>query len=71
MSITQQYLLDAYRAAQHGDPQPPAPGRGDWRTVGELRAYRRFVAVTHERPARGGRLRLALSRFLHAGRAAH
>lgn len=25
MSITQQYLLDTYRARQHGDPTPPPP----------------------------------------------
>ncbi|WKX71802.1 hypothetical protein [Streptomyces sp. XD-27] len=26
MSITQQHMLDAYRAALHGEPMPPAPG---------------------------------------------
>jgi hypothetical protein len=26
MNVTQQYLLDTYRAAQHGTPYPPAPG---------------------------------------------
>ncbi|MDI3388911.1 hypothetical protein QIS99_22335 [Streptomyces sp. B-S-A8] len=70
MSITQQYLLDSYRAAQRGTPQPPAPGSHDWRAVRELRDHRRFEAVVHERPARG-RLRLALARLLGAGGAAH
>ncbi|MFM9372422.1 hypothetical protein [Streptomyces sp. Da 82-17] len=70
MSVTQQYLLDSYRAAQQGAPQPPAPGRDDWRTVRELRDHRRFEAVVRERPARG-RLRLALSRFLRTGGTAH
>ncbi|MDQ8707789.1 hypothetical protein RCO28_35750 [Streptomyces sp. LHD-70] len=70
MSITQQYLLDSYRAAQHGTPQPPAPGRHDWHVVRELRDHRRSEAVAHERPARG-RLRLALSRLFGVGGAAH
>ncbi|MDI3418423.1 hypothetical protein [Streptomyces luteolus] len=70
MSVTQQYLLDSYRAAQRGTPQPPAPGRDDWRVVRELRDHRRFEAVVRERPARG-RLRLALSRLAGLRRAAH
>ncbi|NBE54573.1 hypothetical protein GUY60_24755 [Streptomyces sp. YC537] len=74
MSVTQQYLLDSYRAAQHGTAQPPAPGRNDWQAVRELRDFRRFDAVVHERPSHG-RLRLALARFIArfsgAGRAAH
>ncbi|MBL1095249.1 hypothetical protein [Streptomyces coffeae] len=40
MTITQQYALDLYRAAQRGEPAPPAPGRNDWRTLRELREYR-------------------------------
>ncbi|MFI6638730.1 hypothetical protein [Streptomyces sp. NPDC050504] len=70
MSITQQFLLDSYRAAQHGTPQPPAPGERDVRTVRELRDYRRFRAVVQERPARG-RVHLALSRAFRTRRAAH
>ncbi|NUO44640.1 MAG: hypothetical protein HOV82_21730 [Streptomyces sp.] len=64
MSITQQYLLDSYRAQQHGEPAPPAPGAHDWRVVRDWREYRLFRAVLAERPARrrlrhllGGRLR--------------
>ena len=36
MSITQQYLLDTYRAQQLGEPAPPAPGTHDWQVVREL-----------------------------------
>ncbi|EDY57859.1 MULTISPECIES: hypothetical protein [Streptomyces] len=64
MSITQQYLLDTYRARQFGTPAPPAPGTHDVRVVRELREYRRFRAVLAERPARA-RLRHALRRRLH------
>ncbi|MFD8736382.1 hypothetical protein ACFV06_15925 [Streptomyces sp. NPDC059618] len=64
MSITQQYLLDSYRASQHGEAAPPAPGSHDWETARELRDHRRFRAVLAGRPARG-RLRGALSRWLH------
>ncbi|MFE1314489.1 hypothetical protein [Streptomyces sp. NPDC058755] len=63
MSITQQYLLDTYRARLHGEPAPPAPGRHDRDLMRELRDYRRFRAVLAERPARG-RLRQALTRRL-------
>lgn len=34
MNVTQQYLLDTYRAGQHGEPAPPrprpAPGTHAW-----------------------------------------
>ncbi|MFF5442965.1 hypothetical protein [Streptomyces achromogenes] len=63
MSITQQYLLDSYRARLHGEPEPPAPGRHDLDALREVREYRRFSAVVAERPARG-RLRYALRRWL-------
>ncbi|MFE7077547.1 hypothetical protein ACFU96_46490 [Streptomyces sp. NPDC057620] len=53
MSITQQYLLDTYRARQHGDPTPPAPGAHDWQVMRELPDHRRFRAVLAGRPARG------------------
>ncbi len=42
MSITQQYLLDTYRAQRLGTPAPPAPGSHDWQVVRELRDHRRF-----------------------------
>ncbi|MER5470308.1 hypothetical protein ABZX90_33760 [Streptomyces sp. NPDC002935] len=64
MSITQQYLLDAYRASQHGEAAPPAPGAHDWETARELRDYRRFLAVVAGHPAHG-RIRGALGRWLH------
>ncbi|EST30244.1 hypothetical protein [Streptomyces roseochromogenus] len=64
MSITQQYLLDSYRARVLGEPEPPAPGRHDADVVRAVRDYRRFNAVITERPARG-RVRYALRRWLH------
>ncbi|QLH22620.1 hypothetical protein [Streptomyces sp. Rer75] len=67
MSVTQQYALDLYRAAQRGEPAPPAPGRDDWRTLRALREYRDFQAVIEERPAR--RRGSALRRALRAVRA--
>ncbi|MFD5796027.1 hypothetical protein ACFWIO_21290 [Streptomyces diastatochromogenes] len=63
MSITQQYLLDTYRARLHGEPDPPAPGRHDRDLMRELSDYRRFRAVLAERSAHG-RLRQALTRWL-------
>ncbi|MEV0210990.1 hypothetical protein AB0H97_38015 [Streptomyces sp. NPDC050788] len=63
MSITQQYLLDTYRAHRLGEPPVPAPGANDWQVVRELREYRRFSAVVAGRAARG-RIRLALRRWL-------
>lgn len=56
MSITQQYLLDAYRARSLGEPAPPAPGTHDRRVVRELREERRSRAGRHG-------LRDALSRW--------
>ncbi|MEV6757434.1 hypothetical protein [Streptomyces sp. NPDC051214] len=63
MSITQQYLLDSYRAAQHDERTPPAPGRQDWQVLREIRDYGRFRAVVEERPARG-RVRAAVARLI-------
>ncbi|MEU6765427.1 hypothetical protein ABZ916_23210 [Streptomyces sp. NPDC046853] len=63
MSITQQYLLDGYRAAQHDERTPPAPGTQDWQVIREVRDYGRFRAVVGERPARG-RVRAAVARFI-------
>ncbi|MFH9088603.1 hypothetical protein [Streptomyces sp. NPDC017673] len=65
MSITQQYLLDSYRARLHGEPEPPAPGLRDLGLLRELRDHRRFRAVIAGRPARG-RLRRSLTRRLRA-----
>ena len=74
MSITQQYLLDSYRARRLGEPSPklsapleqggppvPAPGANDWQVMRELCDHWRFRAVLAGRPARG-RLRAFLSR---------
>ncbi|MEU9290727.1 hypothetical protein AB0D57_40380 [Streptomyces sp. NPDC048275] len=69
MSITQQYLLDTYRAQQHGESAPPAPGQHDWQVARELRDYRRFRAVVGGLPAHG-RIREALGRWLHGRRPA-
>ena len=63
MSITQQYVLDTYRARQLGDPAPPAPGSQDWQIVREWRDHRQFRAVVAGRPAHG-RIRQALGRWL-------
>ncbi|MFC9684259.1 hypothetical protein [Streptomyces sp. NPDC056948] len=69
MSITQQYLLDLYRAQQHGEPAPPAPGTHDWQVVREWRDERRFRADLAEHPARGRkRIRNALGRWLRPRR---
>ncbi|MFI7006135.1 hypothetical protein [Streptomyces sp. NPDC050145] len=57
--LHEQYALDVYRAAQHGEPAPPAPGTHDWAVFRELRDYRRFRAVLAGRPSHG-RLRAAL-----------
>lgn len=65
MSITQQYLLDTFRARQHGEATPPAPGTHDWQVVREFRDDRQFRAVGAGRPA-PGRIRQALARRLHA-----
>ncbi|MEV7888677.1 hypothetical protein ACWD3I_44540 [Streptomyces sp. NPDC002817] len=64
MSLTQQYLLDTYRAQRLGQPAPPAPGTHDWQVLRELRDHRRFRAVLAGRPAHR-RIRQALGRRLH------
>ena len=64
MSVTQQYLLDTYRARRLGEPAPPAHGADDWQVMRELRDHRQFSAVVAGRPARG-RIRLAVGRWLH------
>jgi hypothetical protein len=62
MSVTQQYLLDTYRARQLGEPAPPAPGTHDWQVVRERRDERQFRAALAGRPARH-RFRDALNRW--------
>ncbi|MEU1004014.1 MULTISPECIES: hypothetical protein [Streptomyces] len=62
MSITQQYLLDTYRARSLGEPDVPAPGTDDWKVVREWRDERHFRAALAGRPVRR-RLRDALARW--------
>ncbi|MEU0967990.1 hypothetical protein ABZ357_22055 [Streptomyces sp. NPDC005917] len=66
MSIVQQFLLDTYRAQQHGEPAPPAPGAHDLRVARAARQYRRFRAVVAGRPARG-KVRRAVVRWVRPG----
>jgi hypothetical protein len=64
MNAMHQYMLDNYRASQHGGQAPPQPGLHDWQVVREIRDYRRFQAVvTGRRPH--GRVRETLTRWLH------
>ncbi|MFJ3667533.1 hypothetical protein ACIPSE_13875 [Streptomyces sp. NPDC090106] len=67
MSITQQYLLDTYRAQRLGVPAPPAPGSQDWQVVREWREQREFRAVLAGRPVHG-RIRRLLARLLRPAR---
>ncbi|CAM5392666.1 MULTISPECIES: hypothetical protein [Streptomyces] len=53
MSVTQQYLLDTYRAHHLGEAAPPQPGAHDWQVAREWRDRREFAAVLAGRPARG------------------
>ncbi|MFE7776468.1 hypothetical protein ACFU5O_21775 [Streptomyces sp. NPDC057445] len=50
MDAIQQHLLDTWRAARHGAPVPPPPGRDDVRTLRSLRDHRRFTRVLTGRP---------------------
>jgi hypothetical protein len=63
MSLTQQYLLDVYRARRLGEPAPPAPGANDWQLAREWRDHRQFRAAIAGRPVHG-RIRPALGRWL-------
>ncbi|MBA2808088.1 hypothetical protein E0500_011865 [Streptomyces sp. KM273126] len=63
MSVTEQYILDTYRAQRLGEPAPPAPGAHDWEVVRELRDHRRFRAAVAGGTARG-RIRSAAARLL-------
>ncbi|MCX5195851.1 hypothetical protein OOK31_18475 [Streptomyces sp. NBC_00249] len=51
MTAIEQYLIDTYRAAQHGDPMPPPPGRDDVAVLRAVRAESQFRAVLAGRPA--------------------
>lgn len=52
MTAIEQYLIDTYRASQHGEPPPPPPGRDDLAVLRAARAYGQFQAVLDGRPAR-------------------
>ncbi|MFJ8011572.1 hypothetical protein [Streptomyces sp. NPDC096339] len=63
MTAIEQYLIDTYRASQHGDPPPPPPGRDDIATLRAARTYEQFRAVMDGRPA-GHPWRAAVRRLL-------
>lgn len=63
MTAIDQYLIDAYRASQHGDPAPPPPGRDDLAVLRAARSYEQFRAVLDGRPAQRP-WRAALRRLL-------
>ncbi|MFD3700180.1 hypothetical protein ACFWUZ_29340 [Streptomyces sp. NPDC058646] len=52
MTAIEQYLIDTYRASQHGAPMPPPPGREDLAVLRGARSYEQFRAVLEGRPAR-------------------
>ncbi|MFG2293568.1 hypothetical protein [Streptomyces sp. NPDC048603] len=51
MTAIEQYLIDSYRATQHGDPVPPPPGRDDISALRATRSYEQCRAVLEGRPA--------------------
>ncbi|MER6217566.1 hypothetical protein ABT213_26385 [Streptomyces sp. NPDC001674] len=64
MTAIEQYLIDTYRASQHGEPPPPPPGRDDLATLRALRTAAQFEAAVEGAPTTHP-WRHALSRFLH------
>ncbi|MFD6887060.1 hypothetical protein [Streptomyces sp. NPDC059957] len=52
MTAIEQYLVDAYRASQHGTPMPPPPGRDDVAVLRAARNYEQFRAVLDGASAR-------------------
>ncbi|MFJ8617370.1 hypothetical protein ACIRD4_16070 [Streptomyces clavifer] len=51
MDIVQQQMLDSWRAAQHGEPPPPLPGRHDREVLREVRRRLAARAAAQRRPA--------------------
>ncbi|MEV7724327.1 hypothetical protein ACIRP0_24315 [Streptomyces sp. NPDC101733] len=51
MTAIEQYLVDTYRAAQHGTPPPPPPGRDDLAVLRAARTGAQFRAVLDGCPA--------------------
>ncbi|MBO1416663.1 hypothetical protein [Streptomyces sp. FH025] len=54
MNALQQHLFDSYRAAQHAEPAPPAPGTHDVAVLRAALDHRRSEAVPADRPAACG-----------------
>ncbi|MCM1976352.1 MULTISPECIES: hypothetical protein [unclassified Streptomyces] len=50
MTAIEQYLVDTYRASQHGTPMPPPPGQDDVAALRAARAYEQFRAVLDGAP---------------------
>ncbi|MET8172746.1 hypothetical protein [Streptomyces clavifer] len=51
MDIVQQQMLDSWRAAQHGEPPPPLPGRHDREVLREVGRRLAARAAAPRRPA--------------------
>ncbi|MFJ8214570.1 hypothetical protein [Streptomyces sp. NPDC096033] len=76
MTAIEQYLIDTYRASQHGTPMPPPPGRDDLAVLRSVRTAAQFEAAvagaptTHPwRHAWQQGWHHALTRLLHGTRA--
>ncbi|MEV7173075.1 hypothetical protein AB0O18_25665 [Streptomyces sp. NPDC093224] len=67
MTAIEQYLIDTWRASQHGDPMPPPPGRDDVAVLREVRSEQQFRAVLDGGEARHP-WRAALRRMFHRPR---
>ncbi|MCY0945056.1 hypothetical protein [Streptomyces antarcticus] len=67
MSAIEQYLIDTYRASQHGAPMPPPPGRDDVATLRAVRTHAQAEAVLEGRPAGHPWLAALLRLLRHPG----
>ncbi|MFH7596597.1 hypothetical protein WDV06_16060 [Streptomyces racemochromogenes] len=68
MTALEQYLIDTWRASQHGTPPPPPPGRDDLAALRSIRTAAQFEAAVSGAPATHP-WRHALTRFVHRTRA--